>query len=154
MDGALSWSRKVEGDQGHAALEVVANLDLEAERDRNQGQDPNLLDDPDHLQQEGLVRDLGRSSVGEQDPGLESVVRDLWRGKMEHQTKDQLLAVEVELQKEADQDLDPKTGRKEMGISRTWMQTKNNKDGTFAYQNSCIEMQDHYHTKTCLSFSN
>ena len=31
MDGALSWSRKVEGDQGHEALEVVANLDLEAE---------------------------------------------------------------------------------------------------------------------------
>ena len=43
MAGALSWSRKVEGDQGRAALEVVANPDPEAERGRNQDQGKYLL---------------------------------------------------------------------------------------------------------------
>jgi len=126
MDVGLNWSRKVEAVLG---LAVEANLGLEAEigQDRNHDQDQNLLVDHDHLLLVGLVRDQGRWIVGEQDPGLVSVVQDPWTGKMEHRVKDQLLAVEVVLQKEADHDLDLKTERTEMETSRITMSTKINK---------------------------
>jgi len=113
MDDVSSSLRKAEDVH---VLVAEANPGLEAEID----QDPNLDPDQDLL----VVHDHplhedhapGPSPVTEEgpDPGLVSEDQGRWKGKMEVQTKDPLPEAEVAHQKEADPDLNLRTGKIEM----------------------------------------